>query len=112
MVGAADYLSLLIDKLLWASILWLLSAGLGGLPVGDVARRHGAAQQELAGELLPLAQAYLAAAARRLQLPGGAEQVGGHLRARDCTDQPWLARALRTALPVLVACLQRSSRAK
>lgn len=61
-----------------SSIYWLLSAGLGGLPVGEVAQQHGAAVAELAAELLPLAREYVMDAGRRQGLaPADLEQVRG-----------------------------------
>lgn len=71
-----EFLALMLCKLLWSCIYWLLSAGLGGVPVGALADAHGAAAAELAEELLPLGQAYLVDAAARLGL-GNTTQVGG-----------------------------------
>lgn len=59
-----------------ASIYWLLSAGLGGVPVGTIAQQHGGAAAELAAELLPLAQRYVLASGQRQGL-GSLEQVRG-----------------------------------
>ena len=73
-VEREEYLALMIEKLLWASVYWLLSAGLGGLPVGTIAQEHGGAAAELASELLPLAQQYVVGAAGRLQA-GSTQQV-------------------------------------
>lgn len=65
------FLALMVEKLLWASTYWLLSAGLGGLPVGAVARQHGEAVEELATELLPLAQSYVLRCGAGMGLPPG-----------------------------------------
>ena len=75
-VGHDAYLALMLEKLLWSSTYWLLSAALGGLTVGAVAERHSGAAAELTSELLPLAQAYVGRWAARRGVPG-AEQVSG-----------------------------------
>ncbi|MCO5560184.1 hypothetical protein L7F22_013792 [Adiantum nelumboides] len=49
------FLELMIEKLLWSSIFWLLSDALGGLSVGEIAQYHKGLVQELISELLPLA---------------------------------------------------------
>jgi hypothetical protein len=51
------------EKLLWACVFWLLSAALGGLPVGEVATHHREDVAALTAELLPLTYAPLAPAA-------------------------------------------------
>ena len=66
----------------------MLSAGLGGLPVGAVAQQHGAAAAELAGELLPLAQRYVLASGRRQGL-SGLEQVRVRDAAPTCCCVSW-----------------------
>ncbi|KAH7421114.1 hypothetical protein KP509_13G041000 [Ceratopteris richardii] len=50
-----EFLEVMIEKLLWSSIFWLLSDALGGLCVGELAQSYKWAVQELTGELLPLA---------------------------------------------------------
>lgn len=54
-----QFLEVMIEKLLWGSIFWLLSDALGTLPVGRIAEDHKGHVQELTNELLPLALAYL-----------------------------------------------------
>ncbi|KAI5083554.1 hypothetical protein GOP47_0003297 [Adiantum capillus-veneris] len=49
------FLEVMVEKLLWSSIFWLLSDALGGLSVGEIAQYHKCLVQELTGELLPLA---------------------------------------------------------
>lgn len=61
-----------------ASIYWLLSAGLNGLPVGAIAQQHGDDAAELAAELLPLAQRYVLDSGRRQGL-GELQQVRDQL---------------------------------
>jgi hypothetical protein len=51
------------EKLLWACVFWLLSAALGGMPVGEVATTHRDHVAALTAELLPLTHASLAPAA-------------------------------------------------
>jgi hypothetical protein len=75
-VQREEYLALMLCKLLWSCIYWLLSAGLGGVPVGSLAAAHSEAAAELAAELLPMGQAYLVDTAARLRL-GDTRQVGG-----------------------------------
>ncbi|CAM6116751.1 unnamed protein product [Calypogeia fissa] len=55
-VGSHEpFLESVVEKLLWSSIFWLLSAALGGLPVGLIARKHRKDVHDLVTELLPLA---------------------------------------------------------
>lgn len=49
------FLESVVEKLLWSSIFWLLSAALGGIPVGLIATQHREVVHELVAELLPLA---------------------------------------------------------
>lgn len=78
-VGRGEFSALMVEKLLWASIYWLLSAGLGGLPVGPVAQRHSDEAEELAAELLPLAKAYVLRSGAGAGLPPGSlNQVRWH----------------------------------
>lgn len=51
-----EFLKGAIEKLLWSSIFWLLSAALGGLPVGEIAKNHRNDVVGLTCELLPLAK--------------------------------------------------------
>lgn len=53
------FLEVMIEKLLWSSIFWLLSDALGGLSVGKITENHKVDVQELTNELLPLAHSYL-----------------------------------------------------
>ena len=84
-----------------ASIYWLLSAGLKGLPVGAVAQQHGDAAAELAAELLPLAQRYVLASGR-LQGLASLDQ------ARACCAQGAVSRlaAVRLCQPWGLGCKQ------
>lgn len=58
-VSGQEYLPLMVEKLLWSSIFWLLSDGLGGKSVGDLATCHSENVKSLAEELCPVAQNYL-----------------------------------------------------
>lgn len=58
-VDRETYERLLVTKLLWASVFWLLSAALGGATAGKIATANVAEVKELVGELLLLAAAYL-----------------------------------------------------
>lgn len=59
-----------VEKSLWASIFWLLSAGLGGITVGEVVTHHKQAVKDLAHELLPLAVSMLSHEMQASQFPG------------------------------------------
>eukprot|EP00878_Enallax_costatus_P015307 GHUV01016030.1.p1 GENE.GHUV01016030.1~~GHUV01016030.1.p1 ORF type:complete len:201 (+),score=67.72 GHUV01016030.1:139-741(+) len=51
-----EYCAAMVVKLLWSCIFWLLSAGLGGISVGNVVDQHSHAVEALVAELLPIAQ--------------------------------------------------------
>ncbi|KAJ7297611.1 hypothetical protein O6H91_Y045700 [Diphasiastrum complanatum] len=53
------YLESLVEKLLWSSIFWLLSASLGSISVGKIAKNYTQHVHELVTELMPLAQSYI-----------------------------------------------------
>ncbi|PRW20482.1 hypothetical protein C2E21_8909 [Chlorella sorokiniana] len=97
-VERGEFLALMIEKLLWASIYWLLSAGLGGLPVGAVAQQHGDAAAELAGELLPLAQRYVLASGRRQGL-GDLEQVEALTAEQAAASMAAYSLSISAAVP-------------
>ncbi|KAL4421075.1 hypothetical protein ABPG77_001370 [Micractinium sp. CCAP 211/92] len=99
-VQGGEYLALMVEKLLWASIYWLLSAGLGGLPVGPVAQQHGEAAEELVAELLPLAQAYVLRSAAGPGAPSGSqEQVAALSVHQVCRSMAAYSLAIPTAVP-------------
>ncbi|KAL4422496.1 hypothetical protein ABPG75_008693 [Micractinium tetrahymenae] len=99
-VERSEFLALMVEKLLWASIYWLLSAGLGGLPVGRVAQQHGEAAEELAAELLPLAQAYVLRSGAGMGLPPGSlDQVAALTAPAVCRSMAEYSLAIPTAVP-------------
>jgi hypothetical protein len=61
-VDAEDFQRRSVEKLLWATVFWLLSAARGGLPVGLVATLHRGDVEALVAELLPLTHASVAPA--------------------------------------------------
>ncbi|GLC35779.1 hypothetical protein PLESTB_000493400 [Pleodorina starrii] len=52
-VGDGVMYRALAEKMLWASIFWLLSTALGGAKVGDIAAHHRSDVEALVDELLP-----------------------------------------------------------
>lgn len=110
-VGRSEYLPLMVEKLLWASITWLLSSALGGVPAGAIASQHSAAVEALAAELLPLAQAYVLATAGAAD--EGLEQVraGGAGMHGAPASQPGHASRRRAPCPpyTIAPCRWRRS---
>lgn len=53
------FLEVMVEKLLWSSIFWLLSAALGGQSVGAIAKNCVFDIQELTSELLPLVRLHI-----------------------------------------------------
>ncbi|KAG2442911.1 hypothetical protein HXX76_002987 [Chlamydomonas incerta] len=52
-VGGADMYGAVVEKLLWASVFWMMSAALGGMNVGDIVTGHRGDVAALTAELLP-----------------------------------------------------------
>jgi hypothetical protein len=50
-----EYKVLMVHKLLWACIFWMMSAALGGVSVGEIVENNGKQVAELVEELAPLA---------------------------------------------------------
>lgn len=55
-VSYGIFFEVMIEKLLWSSIFWLLSAALGELSVGVISENYIADVEELTCELLPIAR--------------------------------------------------------
>ncbi|KAI7840115.1 hypothetical protein COHA_006156 [Chlorella ohadii] len=97
-VERGEFQALMIEKLLWASIYWLLSAGLNGLPVGAIAQQHGDDAAELAAELLPLAQRYVLDSGRRQGL-GELQQVEALTADRVAASMASYSLSIPAAVP-------------
>ncbi|GAQ90061.1 hypothetical protein KFL_005940060 [Klebsormidium nitens] len=90
----ATFSGLTVEKLLWSSIFWLLSAGLAGKPVGRIARENRLDVRALVAELLPIADAHVASSAdgspegassSAQAAPGTTSSTAGH-RATSIKD--------------------------
>ncbi|KXZ56706.1 hypothetical protein GPECTOR_1g636 [Gonium pectorale] len=75
-VDSPDMCRALVEKHLWASIFWMLSAALGGAQVGHIVAQHRSDVEALVDELLPLLRESLAASGESTTMALVAERWG------------------------------------